>query len=80
MALLKRTYSMPSDTLEAFEETVAPGKRSAVITQLVGEWLDERRRAKLREDIIEGCREMADVYLEIEREFHPLDEEVWREI
>ena len=80
MALLKRTYSMPSDTLDAFEETVAPGKRSGVIAQLVDEWLDEQRRAKLREDIAEGCREMAEIYLEIEREFHPLEEEVSRDL
>jgi hypothetical protein len=26
--------------------------------------------------VIEGCREMADVYLGIEREYHPLEEEV----
>ena len=30
------------------------------------------------QDIIDGCREMADVYLEIEREYHPLEEEVDR--
>ena len=30
----------------------------------------------LRQNIIEGCREMWDVYVETEREFHPLEEEV----
>jgi hypothetical protein len=28
--------------------------------------------------VIEGCREMADIYLEVEREYHPLEEEVHR--
>lgn len=32
----------------------------------------------LRQDIIEGCREMWDINVEIEREFHPLEEEVAR--
>ncbi len=31
--------------------------------------------AILEQDIVEGCREMADVYLEIQREFQPLDKE-----
>ena len=30
----------------------------------------------LRQNIIEGCREMWDIYVETEREFHPLEEEV----
>ena len=30
----------------------------------------------LRQNIIEGCREMWDVNVETEREFHPLEEEV----
>ena len=42
------------------------------------EELDRQRRDELRQEIIEGCREMADVYLELEREYHPLEEEVQR--
>ena len=37
-----------------------------------------RSQEDLRRDIIEGCREMADVHLETEREYHPLEEEVER--
>jgi hypothetical protein len=43
----------------------APGKRS---------------RARLRARIIAGCRVMAEEYLAVEREFHPLEEEVHRAI
>jgi metal-responsive CopG/Arc/MetJ family transcriptional regulator len=78
MRLLKRTYTLPPDTLEQFEQVVAVGKRSAVITELLREWLDGQRREQLRREIIEGCREMADVYLETEREYHPLEEEIHR--
>lgn len=80
MRLLKRTYALPPDTLESFEETVAAGKRSTVISRLLREWLEAQRREQLRQDVIEGCHEMADVMLEIDREFHPLDEEVWSAI
>jgi hypothetical protein len=33
-------------------------------------------RKRLRQEIIRGCREMAEVYLAIEKEYHPLEEEV----
>jgi len=78
MRLLKRTYTLPPDTLEQFEQVVAAGQRSAVVTELLREWLDRQRREQLRREIIDGCREMADVYLETEREYHPLEEEVHR--
>lgn len=76
MMAMKRTYSLPEETVKEFECLVPSGERSAVIRHLVDGWLQQR--AKLRQDIIEGCREMADVYLEIEREFHPLEEEIER--
>jgi hypothetical protein len=78
MALLKRTYALPQQTLEAFESSTPPGKRSALVAELIREWLERQRRERLRRQVIEGCREMADVYLAIEREFHPLEEEVER--
>jgi hypothetical protein len=76
MALLKRTYALPQDTLKEFERATPPEKRSGVVAQLMRSWLDRQKRERLRQTVIEGCREMADVYLEIEREFHPLEEEV----
>jgi len=78
MGLLKRTYTLPPDILRQFEQTVAMGKRSSVITELLREWLDKQRQERLRREVIEGCREMADVYLEIEQEYHPLEEEMHR--
>lgn len=78
MRTLKRTYVLPPDTLEQFEREVSPGKRSAVIAGLLREWLDSQRRDRLRREVLEGCREMMDVYLEVEQEYHPLDEEVHR--
>ena len=76
MPLHKRTYALPAETLEQFEQVVAPDQRSAVIAELLREWLDQATRQRLRADLIDGCREMAEIYLEIEREYHPLEEEV----
>jgi hypothetical protein len=76
MRLAKRTYVLPPHTVEAFEKAVAPGERSAIIGRLVQHWLEMQRRDQLRQAIVEGCRDMADVYREIEQEYHSLEEEV----
>lgn len=76
--LQKRTYSLPAATLADFEQAVAAGARSATVARLLREWLDEVRRRELREEVVVGCREMASDYLAIEREYHPLEEEVER--
>ena len=78
MHLMKSTYSLPSETLEQFEQVVAPGKRSTIVAQLLREWVENQRREGLTREVIEGCREMADLYRQIEREYHPLEEEVAR--
>ncbi len=78
MGLRKRTYTLPPDTLEQFEKAVEPGKRSAVVAQVLREWLDKQHTEQLRREIIEGCQAMTEIYLEIEQEYHPLEEEVYR--
>ena len=76
--MVKRTYSLPLTIARAFEVEVESEKRSATIAELIQNWLEVKRREKLRQAIIKGCREMSDVYLEIEQEYHPLEEEVHR--
>lgn len=78
MNLVKRTYSLPSEILGSFEKQVPPENRSSLIAFLLREWLEAHQRDFLRRDFIAGCREMAELYLEVEREFHPLEEEVHR--
>ena len=78
MTLLKRTYALPAGILEAFEKEVPAGRRSAVLGELIGGWLEERRRARLRSEVVEGCQAMAVIYRQIEQEYHPLEEEVER--
>jgi hypothetical protein len=78
MRLLKRTYSLPPQTLAKFESEIAPGQRSAKIAELLDAWMQEREREALRRDIEEGCRAMADIYLEVAQEWEPLEAEVDR--
>jgi hypothetical protein len=78
MPLLKRTYALPRDTVEQFEQAVTPGQRNAVLASLVRAWLEQRQREQLRQAIIAGCQDMAAVYLDLEQAFHPLEEEVHR--
>ena len=44
----------------------------------IGKWIAEYRREALRRESIEGCREMAGLYLEIEREWNHAADEAWR--
>ena len=78
MACLRRSYLLPKDLVHCFEAEVPRGERSALLTGLIQEWLDRRRRSQLRRDIAEGCAAMADLYWQIENEYHPLEEEVER--
>lgn len=78
MRLHKRTYALPPETVQQFEQAVIAGGRSQLVATLMREWLEEQERKRIRQDIVEGCREMWDVMLEMEREFHPLEEEVHR--
>ena len=78
MGVLKRTYALPAETVLAFERAVKPGRRSAAVAAVMREWLEEKERQLVREAIVEGLAEMADEYLVVEREYHPLEEEVER--
>lgn len=80
MTLMKRTYALSEETLRQFEEAVAPRQRSSTIDSLLRAWLEQRQRERLRREIIEGCAAMTDVYVAVEREYHPLEEEVERAV
>ncbi len=78
MHFIKRTYSLPPETLKSFESKVPPAQRNALVAALLSDWLTNERRQVLRKEIAAGCQEMAAVYLEVEKEYHPLEEEVQR--
>ena len=78
MTMVKRTYILPPDTLKRFENEVASGQRSTIIASLIANWLEERERAAIRQSVIEGCRAMSEEYLEVAREWAPLDDDVDR--
>jgi len=76
--VVKKTYSLPEFIVKKFEKMTSKRERSKIISQLLQQWIENQEKQRLREQIIEGCKEMASVYLEIEKEMHPLEEEVER--
>lgn len=78
MRLAKRTYSLPPDLVQKFEKCLAPGERSSFLAKLIEEWLAEREREELCRRVVEGCRDMAELYEEIDGEWRGVSEEVWR--
>ena len=78
MRMAKRTYSLPPDLVRRFEQCLAPGERSAFLARLIADWLAERERQELRRRVVEGCRDMAGLYREIDEEWRNASDEVWR--
>jgi metal-responsive CopG/Arc/MetJ family transcriptional regulator len=78
MSTVKRTYSLPAELVQRFEEQVASRKRSATLARVLQNWLEAEERQRLRAEIEEGLRDMAEEYLAIAREFEPLDAELDR--
>jgi hypothetical protein len=79
MSLSKRTYSLPSQLVSRFEHRLTPPERSAIVAKLIENWLDESDRNDLRREVIEGCQEMKELYLEIDRDWDRAASEVWRD-
>jgi hypothetical protein len=80
MNTAKRTYALPSNTLQRFEREIAPGKRSAKVAELIELWIADRERDAIRGAIVEGCREMNEIYLANAGAWEDADDELWRGI
>lgn len=78
----KRTYVLTSEVLEQFELRVAPGKRGAFIAEAIQKQLEEQRLAEIRARIEEGLNDSENeaLYLEVEREWAPLSDELWAQL
>lgn len=80
--LIKRTYTLPAETLAKFEEAVPAGKRGAAVNQAIDHWLEEKRVAQIRASIDASFddEENRKLYEQMEREGAPAADEVWSQI
>lgn len=80
--LIKRTYTLPAETLAKFEEVVPAGKRGAAVNEAIDFWLEEKRLADLRVRIEAGLndKENEALYLEEERIWAPVSDELWAQL
>ena len=72
MANRRLTFTLPSEIVKQFEREFPVSQRDSVMAEMMLKTVTDRRTRR-RADLVRGCREMADVYLQIEREFHPLE-------
>jgi len=56
----------------------APSSKARILEKTLMKRAGLSNRKRLRQEIVGSCREMADVYLAVEREYHPREEEVHR--
>lgn len=75
MRLLKRTYSLAPDAVSRFERVAQPGTRSMIVNDLMRKWAEDQEREALRKQVIEGCEAMSEEYLDMENDFHSIEEE-----
>jgi hypothetical protein len=80
MERTKRTFALPDSTVTRFEQEVKSSERDEVVARLIEQYLESRRRAALREDIAEGCKEMWDIYRETAREWESEDDRLLRSV
>jgi hypothetical protein len=74
------TFAFPADLAGRLETAVPPRQRNAFVANAVRAQLEALERERLRADMEECAREMYDEILQIEAEFHPLEEELHRQI
>ena len=76
---VRRTYTLPAETLAKFEKVVPAGKRGAAVNEAIDHWLEQQRLTQLRADIDEGLadKENEALYLEEERIWAPVSDELW---
>ncbi|HLX61842.1 MAG TPA: hypothetical protein VKX17_11215 [Planctomycetota bacterium] len=80
MKLIERSFTLPEETVNALEEKVDRQRQGELLAELIQNWLNEQPKSSLRDEVIAGCIDMADVSIELERDFNPLEEEVHRGI
>ena len=80
MELTRRTYALPPDIVAQFEEYVPSERRSDVVATLIEAWITKLDDESEQREIEDWVRDMDEIHLELEREFRPLDDEVWNTI
>lgn len=80
--LIKRTYTLPAETLAKFEEVVPSGKRGAALNEAIDHWLEEKRRTEIRTAIDASFddAENMKLYEQVESEGRLSADEVWSRI
>jgi hypothetical protein len=75
----KVTLTLPSEVMDAVREEAPPRGYSRFIAEAVTFFIQERRRAALRERLVEGYQTSAQHDQTLAEEWRPLEEEVWDE-
>ena len=77
MSLYKRTYSIDANIILAFEQLVKSGNRSIVITELLKSFLSQKEREKIRQQIVDGSKHIAEFYQQESSAWNSLEEEAY---
>ena len=70
--------TLPLETLRLLERVSRRGDRSSLIDHALLHYLNQRRRAQLRQQLTEGYRFNRKISRELAEVWRPLEEEVWQ--
>jgi hypothetical protein len=77
-ATRRYTFAFPTEIAVRLEKAVPSRQRNAFVAKAIVAQLEALERQQLRAEMEECAREMYDEILQIEAEFHPLEEEIHR--
>jgi len=80
MEVINKNFALPKETSEALDRAVESEKQGELLASLIERWLEEQRRAALREAYVAGLKDMEDVSIRLEQDFNPLEEEWHRDV
>jgi hypothetical protein len=81
MATTRRyTFAFPPELATRLDSVVPPRQRNAFVARAVQAQLEAIEEEQFRLEMEECAREMYDEILQIEAEFHPLEEEIHRQV
>jgi hypothetical protein len=74
------TFGFPPEIAARLEAAVPRRQRNAFVAKAILAQLESLEKEQLRADMEECAREMYDEIVQIEADFHPLEEEIHRQL
>lgn len=73
----KVTLTLPQELMEKVREMASPRGQSKFVAEALQQYIEEKKREALREDLIAGYQATAEEALAVTKEWEAVDDETW---